>query len=283
MLSTVLRESFTSEQFARIPEPDLVMDSEEAVSAFARASQPGGVLSGVYAFLAEQACKMIRPGDRVLDLGCGPASLLATIARRCPDADFLGVDLSEGMIHRGREQLESLAVENVELRIEDMTRLRSIDPGTVDVVLSSMAIHHLPGIGHLQRFFEATERVAAPDARIFLADFGRVRSLKSVEYLVRRAIPRDEPVLEHDYRASLRAAFSQEEMQEAMPASLRRRLGTYATIFSPVMVVLMTPFPASPRGGKSPSEGSGAGLPWSRLADLWQLRLLLRLGGMPAR
>lgn len=283
MLSTVLRESFTSEQFARIPEGDLVMDSEEAVSAFVRASQPGGVLSGVYAFLAEQACKMIRPGDRVLDLGCGPASLLATIARRCPEAEFLGIDLSGGMVSRGKEALEALGVENLELRIEDMTQLASIDSGTVDVVLSSMAIHHLPGLGHLQLLFEAAERVATPEARFFLADFGRVRSLKSVEYLVRRAIPRDEPVLEHDYRASLRAAFSREEMQEAMSSSLRRRLGVYATVFSPVMVVLMTPYPPLPRRVVKPSSVSGPSLPWSRLADLWQLRLLLRLGGMPSR
>src|SRR5688572_2906826 len=101
---------FASPQFDRIPESDLIMDSEEAVAAFARAGQPNGILSGVYAFYTEQACKMIRPGDRVLDLGCGPALLLASIAALNQGARFTGVDCSAPMIARGNEILHRMAV-----------------------------------------------------------------------------------------------------------------------------------------------------------------------------
>jgi SAM-dependent methyltransferase len=255
------------------------MDSGEAVAAFARAGQPNGILSGVYAFYAEQACKMIRPGDRVLDLGCGPALLLASIAALNQEANFIGVDSSAPMIARGNESLRRRAVRNVELRVDDMTELDSIESGSIDVVLSSMAMHHLPDVAHLYRCFEAIEKVLAPDGRVFISDFGRLKSLKSIEYFVRRAIPPDEPILEHDYRASLRAAFSRKEFNRALAGRGGQRISMYATIISPMMLVLMSPFPA-PRLNANANRILQT-LPPNRRADYRQLRLSLSLGGMP--
>ncbi|MEO0973161.1 MAG: class I SAM-dependent methyltransferase, partial [Pseudomonadota bacterium] len=123
LLTTVLRESFTRERFARVPEDDLVMDTDEAVQAFVRAAAPKGVLSGVYAFYREQAGRMIRAGDRVLDLGCGPAALLSTIALAHREAHFVGVDLSDGMADAARRTAAAAGADNVELRIDDMTTL----------------------------------------------------------------------------------------------------------------------------------------------------------------
>jgi arsenite methyltransferase len=283
LLATLLRELFTSEQFDRAPEPAPVMSSEEAVSAFARAAAPNGVLSGVYAFFVSQACHMIRRGDRVLDLGCGPASLLAALAASNRDSTFVGVDRSAGMIATGHDVLRARGVRNVELRLDDMTELSSVESRSIDVVLSSMALHHLPDTDHLRRCFDAIERVMAPQAKMFILDFGRLRSLRSVEYFVRRAIPRDEPVLEHDYRASLRAAFSREEFSTALSGSMRERISIYTTAVSPMMVVLMAPFPESPRDHAGDAGRLLTRLPQNRRTDYWQLRLSLRLGGMPLR
>src|SRR2546426_3231099 len=213
------------------------MNAEEAVSAFARAAAPSGILSGVYAFFVRQACNMIRRGDRVLDLGCGPASLLAAVADWNRDWTFVGVDRSARMIAAGNDVLRARAAGNVELRLDDMTELSSVESGSIDVVLSSMALHHVPDTDHLRRCFDAIERVMAPGAKMFILDFGRLKSLRSVEYFVRRAIPRDEPILEHDYRASLRAAFSTEEFSTALSGRLRQRISIFSTVVSPMMVV----------------------------------------------
>jgi len=259
------------------------MDSEEAVSAFVRAGRPNGVLSGVYAFHVEQACNMIRPRDRVLDLGCGPASLLASIALLNQDSSFVGVDLSAAMIAAGNELVRDLTASNVDLRIDDMTKLSSVESASIDVVLSSMAMHHLPDTDHLQQCFDAIERVMAPEAKVFVSDFGRIKNLKSVEYFVGRAIPKDEQILEHDYRASLRAAFSREEFSNALSSRLKQRICIYSTVVSPVMVALMTPFPESPLDTNGGAHRFVKQLPHNRRADFWQLRLLFRLGGMPSK
>ena len=283
LLATLLRELLTSEQFARVPESDLIMDSGEAVAAFARAGQPNGILSGVYAFFAEQASKMIRPGDRVLDLGCGPALLLSSIAKLNQGSRFIGIDCSAAMIETGNDHLRRSRARNLELRIDDMTELSSVESGRIDVVLSSMAMHHLPDKGHLRRCFEAIERVMTPTARLFVADFGRLKSAKSVEYFVRRAIPRNEPRLEYDYRASLRAAFSREEFAGALSSGMKQRISIYSTVVTPMMIVLMAPFPESDRSAGAAAGGVVEMLPRNRRADYQQLRLSLRLGGMPAK
>ena len=109
LLATLLLELFTSVRFDRIPESDPIMDSEEVVSAYTRAGQPNGILSGVYAFYLEHASRMVRPGDRVLDLGCGTALLLASIAALNQDASFVGIDCSARMIASGNESLRRLA------------------------------------------------------------------------------------------------------------------------------------------------------------------------------
>ena len=278
LLATVLREWLTPERFVRVPEDDLVMDTDHAVQAFVRAAAPNGILSGVYAFFREQAGRMIRPGDRVLDLGSGPAALLTTIALNHPQSEFIGIDLSQGMNAAARRNAAAAGATNVDLRSDDMTTLASLPAASIDVIMSSMALHHLPDTGSLTRCMAAIERVLKPGGRVFIADFGRIRSLKSVEYFVRRAIPRGEQVLEHDYRASLRAAFSPEEFDQALPASLSKRVSLYSTAVSPVMMVLMSPYAdtSTPTVTLSP-------MPLARRADRAQLRLFFRLGGMPLK
>ena len=120
----------------------------------------------------------------------------------------------------------------------------------------------------------------APEARVFISDFGRLKNLKSVEHFVRRAIPQDEPRLEHDYRASLRAAFSREEFGRALPGHMKQRISIYSTVISPMMVILMTPFPESPLGAGRDANRILKTLPRNRRADYEQLRLCLRLGGI---
>jgi hypothetical protein len=122
---------------------------------------------------------------------------------------------------------------------------------------------------------------------VFISDFGRLRRLQSVDYFVRRSIPPDEPVLARDYRASLRAAFSPEELsgalthlETAFPQG-RSAVSLYSTIVSPMVVVVMTPFPEpSSNHGRIADDARGA-LPRKRRVDYRQLRLFLRLGGMP--
>jgi arsenite methyltransferase len=280
LIRTIFRELVCSRGFNRAPE-GAVMASPAAVTAFARAGEPNGVLSGVYAYHLAQFCAMIRPGDRVLDLGCGPANLLVGAARLNPESHFIGVDLSPAMLEQATALAQASGLRNVELRMDDFTKLESIADVSIDVVLSSMALHHLPDVESLAACLAAVDRVLAADGGIYICDFGRLKSLRSIEYFIERAIPKNEPLLAGDYHASLKAAFSRQEVEAALRAAMRRPVRVYATAVGPLMMVLKTDERAPlSRPTKAAISEIVARLPRERREDLRQLRSFLRLGGL---
>jgi hypothetical protein len=74
VFQVLFRELTTRERQPRVPEPDLVMDDPENVDAYARAGTVDRVMAPVYLHNAAHVCDVIRPGEVVLDLGCGPAT-----------------------------------------------------------------------------------------------------------------------------------------------------------------------------------------------------------------
>jgi len=281
LISTIFRELTSSSEFDRVPESCLVMDEPAAVAAFVRAGEPNGVLSGVYAYHLAQSCAAIRPGDAVLDLGCGPANLLVAAARLNPGAHFVGVDLSAGMLDEGRKLIEAAGLQNVELRLDDITKLDSVADGSIDVVLSSMALHHLSDTASLEDCMAAVDRVLAPGGRVYICDFGRLKRVRTVEYFVRRAIPEDEPILGRDYYESLKAAFSKLEIKSALSRLTKHKLRLHSTPVSPIMLVIKTDYdPALAAPTRTEIERMIKRLPRRRRQDLWQLRLFFRMGGL---
>lgn len=59
----------------------------------------------------------IRPGDRVLEVGCGTARNLIAVKRANPAAQCFGLDASEQMLRTARGNLARAGVSNVTLRV----------------------------------------------------------------------------------------------------------------------------------------------------------------------
>lgn len=70
---------------------------------------------------------------RVLEIGCGTGGHSLAAALTLPDATFVGIDLSEEQVRRGREQAAAAGITNVELRAADLMTFRP-DPGSFDYV-----------------------------------------------------------------------------------------------------------------------------------------------------
>jgi ubiquinone/menaquinone biosynthesis C-methylase UbiE len=78
------------------------------------------------------------PGDRVLDLGCGPASLWTLLKANLPNPGALvGVDLSPGMIEEANR-----VHPDGDFRVGSMFSVPS-DAGEFDLVIVSSAFHHV--------------------------------------------------------------------------------------------------------------------------------------------
>jgi len=78
--------------------------------------------------------------ERVLDLGTGDGRLLAAIRDRYPDALAVGIDTSEPMLVRAADRFDADPL--VEFRTHDLA-VPLADMGSLDAVVSGLAIHHL--------------------------------------------------------------------------------------------------------------------------------------------
>ncbi len=237
VLLTLVREMVTSDRSPRVPEPDLVMDGAEEVAAYTRAGREGGVMAPVYMFHTAHMCEIIKPGDTVIDLACGPANQLAQVARLNPDVRFVGVDLSLPMLDRAREHLKVLGLTNVELRHGDISELSSFTDASVDAVVSSMALHHLPTPALLEKTFSQVKRVLRSGGGIYMADFGHLRSEESIKYFANQYAELQGKHFTLDYLNSLKAAFSVGDFRNAN-AILGDSAKLYRTFGAPYMVVL---------------------------------------------
>lgn len=111
----------------------------------------------------------IKPGESVLDVGCGTGTLAQVIAERVGhEGKVAGVDPSPEMIARARMKAKKRA-QAIDFRLESAEALSFADQ-SFDVVVSSFAVHHLPG-GVAERVLGEIARVLKPAGRICLVDF----------------------------------------------------------------------------------------------------------------
>ncbi len=82
----------------------------------------------------------VKPGMVCVDLGCGGGRLALELARR--GASVVGVDVSAAMVERMVAQAKAEGLEQVSGIVSPIEHL-SIDPSSVDIVISNYALHHL--------------------------------------------------------------------------------------------------------------------------------------------
>ncbi len=81
------------------------------------------------------------PGDRVLDVACGPGLVAAAFSPRA--RAVVGIDLTPAMLQRGRAVADEQGARNVSFALGDVARLPFPD-GAFERVVSRRAFHHFP-------------------------------------------------------------------------------------------------------------------------------------------
>jgi SAM-dependent methyltransferase len=120
-------------------------------------------LIGTRRWMRRFATETIRAGsgERVLDIGCGPAALL----RFLPEATYIGIDYSEANIAQAKRTHGNRG----QFICDDVSRFTKHDVAPVDVVVAIGILHHIDDDAALG-LLRAAASTLRPGGRLVTAD-----------------------------------------------------------------------------------------------------------------
>src|SRR5436190_2571572 len=84
---------------------------------------------------------LLRPGMRLLDVGCGPGSITSGLAKRVAPAEAIGIDASSSVIETARS-LADASLENLSFEVGNIYQPR-FAAETFDAVFAHQVLQHL--------------------------------------------------------------------------------------------------------------------------------------------
>lgn len=121
----------------------------------------------------------IEPGYRVLDLGCGTATLAILTKQNHPQAEVAGLDVDPKILEIARKKV---AKAGVEIRLDHgLAYALPYPENFFDRVLSSLVFHHLT-TEDKERTFQEVFRILKPGGELHILDFGKPHN--ALAYLI---------------------------------------------------------------------------------------------------
>jgi S-adenosylmethionine-diacylgycerolhomoserine-N-methlytransferase len=118
----------------------------------------------------------LKPGDRLVEIGCGTARNLVRLARLYPEARLYGLDASQEMLKTAAEHLRRAGLEErvtlVHAYAEELSP--ALFGGPFEACLFSYSLSMIPD---WKQAIKAAQASLAPGGKVHVVDFGDLRGL----------------------------------------------------------------------------------------------------------
>jgi ubiquinone/menaquinone biosynthesis C-methylase UbiE len=195
----------------RVPEAELMDDPAQAL-AYARAdfSEP----HDRFVELFGQRCG--EPlAAAVLDLGCGPGDICRRFARAFSDCSIHALDASAPMLELGRHASQAEQLHDRIAFFQEHLPEARLPRRRYDVILSNSLLHHLLDPHAL---WDCIRRFGGQGTQVFVMDLLRPDSMQQVNRLVDLYAGSEPDILRQDFRNSLCAAYTPDEITAQLHA-----------------------------------------------------------------
>lgn len=275
VLRVAVRDRLARPGRGRVPEP-MVMDDAEGVRAFHESAAT--VQMPAYEFNASMMSRLLPSQGTVLDLGSGSGQLAAHLVTGRRDVSITCVDLSEEMLHTGRQMASDRGLdERLSFANGDITDLDDDVVGSPDLVCCNWTMHQLPDRDTVVAALREIGRIRdRHGSAIWIFDFGRFRRPQTMSAIWDTVVPDGDRRLRVDALASEAAAWTIDEMRDmladaqltGLSCSRHRAGGLYQAWWSPGRH--HGPFPAWQRPSLQPD------------AAFWADRTTAAMSNLPA-
>jgi ubiquinone/menaquinone biosynthesis C-methylase UbiE len=221
------------ETFPRVPEPRGVTDAAESVEQYNQVLETNITVN--YSLTLDLIFRT-RPEPlrlansnaetRVIDLCPGPGHLSLCIAEFLNYTNLVGVDFSEPMVKvANKNALQSPAKLSAKFVQGDAKALR-FPERHFDLLTFTNAAHHFDSIREVNGILQQADRIVKSDGLIVLTDLARFPAPELTESFAQLAgkdyLDRGMSAMYQDFRASLFAAFTPQELKGAVPKKTER-------------------------------------------------------------
>ena len=191
-----------------------ILEPEEMAGADEAAEYDAMDFGSTDDLFVQRAVELARPGQWVVDIGCGNAKIPLAIASRTPHARVCGVEMSREMLavavrHRAKADAAARSMSFVRGDAKHLP----LPTGSVDLIISNSLIHHIPDPSFVFCEVARVLRDAATTPRILIRDLVRPRSETELGAIAEKYSAGWGPLQRRLYADSLRAALSVDEVR----------------------------------------------------------------------